>query len=294
MREPGKSIVMFAGLLAIAVIETAYADGGCTKGWRDVTPAERATMVSVVEVAKKSLPAPPDGWALSGEDSVSMPKSLCRDQEEAPWLYELVRTYYHVAVQEERNRAVASAAEDMSAQMEAKQPQIDALTGKMSALSEEMGAAAQKGDFARTVELGKEMEKLSEEYKTLLEEGGTTEKMNAAAAEARRDLDMRLWVRVNALYEYPHPGAEVLPAPRGAQSAFRWSEQSGDLHQGHALVLLGAWQPKDEGGFHAAPAIDAAAPAAQVMSVTVIADDSRLPSILGAIDFGALATTLSR
>jgi len=280
-------------LVSVWLVETAYAGGGCAKGWRDITTAEHETMSSVIETAKKAMPLPPEGWVLSGEDGVSMPKSLCMDEEGAPWVYELTRTYYHAAVQEERNQAFASAMQDMSAQMEAKQPRIDALTAKMNALGEEIGAAAQKGDLARTEELGKEMEKLSEEYKAILEEGGTTEKMNAAAQEVSRDLDMRILVRVNTLYAYPQPGADVLTAPPGTQSAFRWSEQSGDHQQGHALVLLGPWQPNTEGGFQAAPGVGASAPAAQVMSVTVIADDERVPWILGAIDFGALASTLS-
>ena len=61
-----------------------------------------------------------------------------------------------------------------------------------------------------------------------------------------------------------------------------------------ALVLLGPWQPRGEGGLQAAPPVDAAAPAAQVISVTVIADESRLAATLDAIDFAALAQSLSR
>jgi hypothetical protein len=281
------------GIIALSVA-TAYADGGCTKGWRDVTAGERAMMATVVEAAKNALPPPPDGWVLSGEDTATMPRSLCVDQESSPWVYEVSRAYYHAAVQEARNDVIAAAAADMSAQMAAKQPRLDALTAKMSALGEELGAAAQKSDFARTEALGKEMEKLSEEYKAILEEGGTTEKMNAAAAEASRDVEMRILVRVNALYEFPPPGARGLQAPGGASSAFHWTERRGDIDEGHALVLLGSWQPKGEGGFQATPPPNAAPPAAQVMSVTVIADDSRLPSTLDAIDFHALAATLSR
>jgi hypothetical protein len=273
---------------------TAHADGGCAKGWRDVTAAERATMTAVVEAAKKAMPPAPEGWVVRGEDSVTMPTTLCIDQDTAPWVYAVSRSYYHAAVQEARNEVITSAATDMAAQMEAKQPRLDAVMAKMNAVSAEIAAAAAKADYARTEELGTQMQKLSDEYKAILEEGGTTEKMNAAAAEASRDLDMRVVVRVNALYASHDVGAEVLRPPAGAQSALRWKETNGGVSEGHALVLLGPWQPSGEGALQAVPAANAPAPAAQVISVTVAADESRLASTLDAIDFSVLAQTLPR
>jgi hypothetical protein len=291
IRESITSGLTFAVVLGVT---TAHADGGCAKGWRDVTEGERATMMAVVDTAKKALPPAPEGWVVRGEDSVSMPTTLCIDQEAAPWVYEISRSYYHAAVEEARNQVIASAAADMTAQMEAKQPRLDAVMAKMSALSAEMAAAAAKADYARTEELGTQVQKLSDEYKAILEEGGTTEKMNAVAAEAGRDLDMRVVVRVNALYASHDVGAEVLRPPAGTQSAFRWKDQGGNVTESHALILLGPWQPSGEGGVQAVPSANAPAPAAQVISVTVAADESRLASALGAIDFSALAQTLSR
>ena len=66
------------------------------------------------------------------------------------------------------------------------------------------------------------------------------------------------------------------------------------MTESHALVLLGPWQPSGEGGVQAVPAANAPAPAAQVISVTVAADESRLASTLDAIDFSGLARALSR
>jgi hypothetical protein len=291
MREMISWACVFLVVLAAAI---AHADGGCSKGWRDVTAEERATMRGVIDAAKKAVPAPPEGWIVSGEDSVTMPDSLCIDQESAPWVYGIARSYYHAAVQEARNEVMAAAAADMSAQMAAKQPRLDALTAKMNAISAELAAAAQKADYARTEELGKEIEKVGEEYKAVLAEGGTEEKMKAAASEAARDMQMNVVVRVNALYEFPPTRAQALPAPRGAQFAFRWSEESGDQPDAHALVLLGPWQPKSEGGFQAVPPPGAAAPAAQMIAVRVVADESRIGSVLESIDFSALAATLAR
>lgn len=282
-------------VLAVAMqATTAHADGGCTKGWRDVTAGERATMMAVVDTAKKGLPPAPEGWVVRGEDSVTMPTTLCLDQEGAPWTYEISRSYYHAAVQEARNEVITSAAADMAAQMEAKQPRIDALTAKMNTLGAELAAAAEKADYARTEELGKQMQKLSDEYKAILEEGGTTEKMNAVAAEASRDLDMRIVVRVNALYASHGLNAEPLRPPAGAQSAFRWTEQGGGVSEGHALVLLGPWQPRGDGSLQAVPPANAPPPSAQVISVAVSADESRLASTLDAIDLSGLAQALSR
>lgn len=291
VRDSIATATVFAVLVAAVA---AHADGGCTKGWRNVTAEERATMSAVIDAAKKAVPAPPEGWMVSGDDSVTMPSSLCIDQESAPWVYGIARSYYHTAVQEARNEVMSAAAAEMSAQMAAKQPRLDALTAKMNAISAELAAAAEKADYARTEELGKEIEKVGEEYKAVLAEGGTEEKMKEAAAEASRDMQMNVVVRVNALYEFPPPTARALSAPRGAQFAFRWSEESGDRNDGHALVLLGPWQPKTEAGFQAVPPPGAAAPAAQMIAVRVVADESRIGSVLDSIDFTALAATLAR
>jgi hypothetical protein len=251
-------------------------------------------MMSVVETVKKALPEPPEGWVVRDEDDVSMPSSLCIDQESAPWSYSITRSYHHAAVQQERNDALTTAAADMASQLEAKQPRLDAVMAKMNALSAQITEAAQQNDFARTETLGKEVEKVGNEYKAILEEGGTTEKMQAAAAEASRDLDMRVVVRVNALYASHDPNAEALRPPTGTQSAFRWNDTNGDVTEGRALVLLGPWQPSSDGAVQAVPPANAPPPAAQAISVGVTADESRLDSTLDAIDFAALAQTLSR
>lgn len=294
MRSFRKVLAASVAVVAMFGVTNAHADGGCAKGWRDVTAGERATMTAVVEAAKKAIPLAPEGWVVRDEDGVTMPTTLCIDQEAAPWVYVVSREYYHAAVQEARDQALKSAAVEMAAQMEAKQPRLDAVMAKMNTLSAEMAAAAAKADYARTEELGTQVQKLSDEYKAILEEGGTTEKMNAVAAEASRDLDMRIVVRVNALYESHDVDAEALRPPAGAQSAFRWKARGGEGGDAHALVLLGPWQPRGDGGVQATPPANAPAPAAQVISVTVAADESRLASTLAAIDFSALAQTLSR
>ena len=251
-------------------------------------------MTSVLDTAKRVIPAAPEGWVIRGDDTYSLRTTICRDQETAPWGYEFMRYYQRVDDQEARTKLLASAGAEMAAQMEAKQPRLDAIMAKIQAMTPEALAAAQSGDYARVESINQEMAKASEEYKQIMEEGGTTEKMNAAAAEASRDVEMSVVVRVNSNFEFPAPEAERLPPPAGAQSAFRWSEKNGNVQEAHALVLLGQWQPRSEGGLQAVLPRNAAAPAAQALSVHLVADDSRLAPTLAGIDFNALAGTLAK
>ena len=64
---------------ALLVAGTAWADGECSKGYRQVTPAERSTMTHVLETARGALPAAPAGWAVISDDRISVPASYCRD-----------------------------------------------------------------------------------------------------------------------------------------------------------------------------------------------------------------------
>ncbi len=288
-KRVGATIGAFTALL---VATTANGDGDCVKGYRDITEAERGTMNAVLETAKKAIPAPPAGWVLRGDDSVSLATTICIDQEAGPWTYELMRYYQRVDDQEARNKILEKAATDLAAQMAAKQPRLDALMAKIQAQSQEAAAAAQSGDYTRIESINKEMQKTSEEYQKVVEEGGTTAKMNAAAAEASRDQEMSVVVRVNSGFEFPSPEAQRLPPPSGAQSAYRWSEKRGSVQEAHALVLLGQWQPSSEGGLQAKLSPNAAAPAAQAISVRVVTDESRLSPTLDATDFNALASTL--
>jgi hypothetical protein len=246
--------VTFSALVGVLAFTTAHADGGCANGYRDVTPAETATMTAVVETVQKGLPPTPQGWVIVGDENVSLWTTVCRGSEAAPWPYDLNRHYQRVDDQE----------------------------------------AAQKGDYAQVEAINKEIEKASAEYKKVAEEGGMTEKMNAANAEASRDLTMSIVVEINPSFEAPGTGAESIPAPPGAQSAFRWSETNGSVEESRALVLFGQWRPASGGGLEAAPRADASAPAAHAISLRVIADTNRLASMLDAIDFKGIATALTK
>ena len=83
-------------------------------------------------------------------------------------------------------------------------------------------------------------------------------------------------------------------APAGAHSAYRWSTSADGVKESHAVVLLGAWQPRAEGGFASQRRGSNSSSAAHAVTVTVHADPARLDSLLDSIDFGAIAATVAR
>jgi hypothetical protein len=160
----GAGITKIVSVVAvIAGASLAHADAPCDKGYRDTTPAERATMTTVLAAAKKALPAPPAGWMLLGDDNFSVPSSLCRDLEASPWYYEFTRYYQRTDDQEARNKVIADAASKAAADMKLKKPRLDALMAKMTKLSEQQAAAVQKGDMKRAEALGVDSAKVEEE-----------------------------------------------------------------------------------------------------------------------------------
>jgi hypothetical protein len=277
-------------LVIMLIASSTWGDSVCEKGYRDTTPEERGTITTVLGAAKTALPAAPQGWTVVSDENISVPTSFCGDFEAEPWAYSFTRSYQHVDDQEARDKAVAAAAVDLQADMKKKQPALDALTAKMQELSQQVAAAAAKGDYAKIEEINKEIEKATAEYNQVAGAGGTTEKFNAATAEAARDIAIEIVVAVNPRREVPGDEAQTLAVPEGAQSAFRWSE-SGDLND-HALILIGAWKPSAEGGSE--PAQPGAGVAPRSMSVRVTADGARLVSTVQSIDFKTLAATLAQ
>ena len=59
-------MTLAAVLTVAAMVGTcaAQADGVCVKGYRDTTPAERATIARVLETVKRALPGPPNNARL--------------------------------------------------------------------------------------------------------------------------------------------------------------------------------------------------------------------------------------
>ena len=280
--------------IILAALASAHAGGECVKGFRDTTTEERSAMLAVIDVAKRAIPAAPEGWMTSGDETPRIVQTICGDQDADPWGYDFMRYYQRVDDADARNQAFQAAAAEMAASMEAKQPRLNALTTKMNAMSQELAAAAQAQDYARTEAIGKEIEKLSAEYQKIVEEGGTTEKMNAASDAVNRDREMRVMVEVNPGFESTGSAPDEIAPPAGATHALRWREKRGGNEEANALVLLGSWERIDGGGFKATPQAGASAAAAHAMSVRFVADPSRIDAMLAATDFAALSATLAK
>jgi hypothetical protein len=273
-------------LVAFAATSLAHADSECVKGYRDTTPAERATMTDVLAAVKKALPAAPTGWVLLGDEKFSVPTSLCRDLEASPWYYDFTRHYQRADDQEARQKIIADAARKAAADQKLKQPRLDAIMAKMTKLSEQQGAALQKGDAKRTEAIGADIAKLQEEYTKVTNEGDSAQQFAAAADLAARDMAMNIAVQVNGPRATPGDGSSSLPVPPGARAALRWNQSK---LQDQALILLGDWKPGKEGFWESAPRAKLAMTSAHAIAIYVNADASRIAPTVKSIDFASLA-----
>jgi len=284
---------MFLVLLgSILGSSRSSADGVCVKGYHDLTPAETATMTRVLESARAAVPAPPSGWINTlSDDSVSPPQSVCLDY--SPWGYSYSRHYSRVEGAEERDQAIAAAGADYQAALAEKQPRMDALMAEMNLLSTEFAEAAASGDSARVETIKTEIERLNAEYEAVMNEGDPMAAFEAATASQYADLEMSIRVAVNPGVASPLDDAQPIQVS-GAASAWQWF--SGDDGQsGNALVLFGSWRPAASGYGLESVGIPGAAPdQPQAIAVTIIAYKDRLPSMIEATDFEAMAALLRR
>jgi hypothetical protein len=285
----------FAAAIACAVAAMAFsaaapADAPCNKGYRDSTPAERATLTAVLQAARKALPPAPAGWVIEGDDQISVTTSLCRDHEGAPWNYHFGRSYQRVDDQEARNKIMADAAAASQAALALKQPRLDALMARMQKLGMMQVALVEKGDMAGAAALNEDMEKIQAEYQKVIDEGDSDAQMAASLAEAGRDQHMYIGVVVNANQVKPDNDAKVMPPPAGARAAWRWSQTRDGVTEDHVLMLLGQWRPAADNVWKRVLHPEMAPTAAQVISISVSADPGRIAGIIAAIDVRTLAT----
>ena len=292
--QSGKFLaIMVCAVAATTATSIARVDAPCDKGYRDATPAELGTMMAVLQAAKKALPPAPAGWVILGDDQISVPSNICRDYEGAPWNYHFNRSYQRVDDQEARNKVIADAAAISAAALEQKQPRLDAVMARMEKLSQAQMALVQKGDYAGAEAINVKMAKAEEDYKKILDEGDSAQQMASAVEKASRDMEMRIFVRVNTNSETPDSSARSLPLPPGARAAYRWSTIRGDVSEDHALILLGQWQPTAEGSWKRVRHPNVTPTAAQVISISIAADPNRLAPTIGSIDVKNMATAIA-
>ena len=285
MRIGARITTIVSVFAVIAAASLAYADSDCAKGYRDTTPAERAAMTEVLTAVKKALPVAPTGWVLQGDDKLSVPSSLCRDFEASPWDYDYTRYYQRTDDLEARNKVFTDAAGKAAAAMKLKQPRLDAIMAKMTKLTEQQGAAMQKGDMKRVEAISADIAKVQEEYKKVSDEGDSAQQFAAAGEIAGRDRAMNIAVQVNGSRATPGNESSSLPLPPGARAAFRWSQPK---KEDEALILLGDWKPGKEGYWESAPRAKLAMSSAHAIAIYVTADTSRLAPTLKSIDFARL------
>lgn len=286
-----RATVILVVLSSVLALPRADADYACSEDYHQVTPGELATMTETLEAARAAVPAPPQGWVNTlNDDSVSPPTSLCPDFY--PWTYRYGRSYTRVEGAEERERAIAAAGAEFKAAMDAKQPRLDALQAEMTELSTLYAAAATSGDQARAQEIYGEIERIGAESQRIMNEGDPAKAFEAATASQYSDLEMSVGITVNSTRESPQDGAQAFAVP-GAAAAYQWtSGDNGD--QGNALVLFGVWRPLPDGYGLEAVTPDGAAPEkAHAISVRIAAHKDRLPSLIEATDFEAVAALLA-
>ena len=122
---------------------------------------------------------------------------------------------------------------------------------------------------------------------------GAQADLDAASEEGGRDIAIRIEVAVNPRWKQLGYESRTVTAPAGATHAFRWRDTSRGPSDETELVLFGSWR-KDDNSYDQVVRADAAQTAPQGIAVQVTADESRIESVLAAIDFAALARLVSR
>jgi hypothetical protein len=181
----------------------------------------QAAIKDVLDRVDRVFPPAPQGWVIDDEGEPSIATEICRDSEQKPWAYSRSRSYRKSEGEEQRQAAVTAAGQQFQADLARKQPRLDALTAKMTALIPAIEAAAQKGDLARLAALGEESDKLKAEYDRIAQEGDPEQRLDAATQNAYADTRMSIDVLINPNSDGLPSDAERVAAPPGAAAAAR-------------------------------------------------------------------------
>jgi len=287
---------LLGAVAATCVATMAQADAVCVKDYRETTPAEKARMTAILQIAKAALPPAPAGWQIGGYEEISVINSVCRDNETKPWSYGISRTYNRVDDREARDKKFREAAAQANAEQAKKQPRMDAVMKQMEQLSARQVALIQKGDMAGAQKLSYDMEKLQAEYQKIADEGNSEALIAAAGKEMTRDTTMTISIRVNTMALQKPTGATNFTPPPGAFSAQRWVD-AGDAdksEEGHALVLFGTWRTGPPTQWTAPARAGAVPTAAHAIAVEFTGDPSRIEPMIQAVNYQALRTAFTK
>lgn len=297
MRMKTLAATLTGVVIALLCAATAQADGTvCSKNYRDSTPAEKARMTAILNIAKASLPPAPAGWQIGGYEEISVIGSVCPDDEAKPWSYGISRTYNRVDDREARDAKFREASLQANAAYQTKQPRMDAVMKKMEALSARQVALIQKGDMAGATKLNTDMEKLQTEYQKIADEGNTEALIAAAGKEYSRDTTMSINIRINTMAIHKRAGSTNITLPPGAFVAQRWvePEDEDDNAKGHGIVLYGTWRTGPPTQWTAPARAGAVPTAAHVISIEFDGDPSRIEPMLQAINYATLKTAFTK
>jgi hypothetical protein len=288
-----KDKAVCAGLLALLSFgSAAVADSVCNAGYRDTTPAERARMASVMETIRGALPAPATGWVIGGDESLSVPQSLCQDYAKVPLNYGFSRLYRNAAGAEQQMKTLNDAAAIEAETYKKKQPRLEAIQAQLEATVARQVPLFEKGDIAGAQKYDAEIARLQAEYQKVADEGNNPAALEAAAKQANRDSELTITVHVNPMTLSTPPQAKPTARPAGAGSAYRWHVEDESQSNDHALYYFGAWFKRPDGTLQ--PSVRAGAPfsAAHAITVEVTGDPVRVTQTLAAMDFGKIASSL--
>ena len=296
MRSKILPAALICAVAAMCATTMARADAVCVKDVRAVTPAEKARMTAILEIAKASLPPAPAGWQIGGYEEISVIGSICRDYETKPWSYGISRTYNRIDDREARDKKFRETALQVNAAQAQKQPRMDAVMKQMEALTKRQVALIQKGDMAGATKLNFEMEKLQGEYKKIADEGNSEALIAAAGKEMTRDTTMSISIHINTMSVHKRAGSTNITLPPGAFLAQRWvePEDEDDNAEGHGIVLFGTWRTGPPTHWTAPARAGAVPTAAHVISIDFSGDPSRIEPMLQAVNYPTLRTAFTK
>jgi hypothetical protein len=271
----------------LALAPTALADAPCYKDFRDVTPAERAQVTSVLEAMQAALPPAPEGWfiVVDTANEISVPDRICRDTETDPWNYGFSRAYKQVTGVEARGKLIEDQAARQQAAMEQAKPRMDAAAAKHQKITNQINELIQKQDYEGAEKLAPQLRAAEKEYEAILSEVHDPAAAAATDKEFNRDFQVSISVNVNPGSVSVGEGARAIAPPARARSAQRWHVESEHESTDHALYLFGAWTAGAGGKWNAGSRAGASPAAAHAISVLVRGAPERVTTVAPTIKF---------
>lgn len=284
--------------LSTAVVPQALlADGGCDKGNRPITPSEQQTVLKLLNTCKAVLPSPPKGWSVNSESGIEQPNEICRDYEKEPWRREYRMEITKTEGVEQRQAQRDKLIQEEAARMTARQPENEAYTKKVEALSLQFSKAATAGNTKEVDRLDAEMKKLGSQMET--QSKATEERLRNGEALINKDTFYSMDCHFNARDGYLSPEMKELKLAH-ANLAFRGpgpTNTSAGSQSGLVAVtiLIGNWKP-DEGATNYKaqmnPKIEGSR--AQSLVLNIVADESRVATLLESVNLKPLVALIQR